>query len=273
MFILGASQVMANPDPGGDGSAQLKPASKRLTAVVRDDCRKRYPNPRIRYDHTDKDGRVYIPVVNWTAYDNPMFRKAPDLPPCGANANSSRTWVDIYDAATNNRIYGFCAFDSNDDLKGIWFKPRTRSGKVYIILNDRACKRKYRSNTISYGRVAVNECQKRYPKPRIRYDHQDKDGRIYIPVVNWTSYDNRLFRPAPALPPCGSNTNSSRTWVDIYDAATNNRIYGFCAFNSNDDLKGIWFLARARMGRVYIILKDRACKRKYRSNTIAWKRK
>jgi|APFre7841882724_1041349.scaffolds.fasta_scaffold10175_1 hypothetical protein len=113
-------------------------------------CDKQYPHPQIKFDHKDSEGRVYIPVVNWPAYDNEMFRKAPELPPCGLNTNSARTWIDIYNAATNDRIYGFCAFDSKDDMKGIWFKPTTRTGQVYIIINDRACKKTYKSNTIRY---------------------------------------------------------------------------------------------------------------------------
>jgi|GEM_PF-1804062 len=240
-------------------------------SVAQDDCRKRYPNPRIKYDHTDSEGRIYIPVINWSSYDNQMFRPAPELPPCGANTNSARTWVDIYNADTNKRVYGFCAFGTNADLKGIWFKGWARSGRVYIILNDRACKRKYKSNILRWGGpVAQDDCRKRYPNPKIKYDRMDSEGRVYIPVYNWSSYDNRMFRKAPDLPPCGANTNSARTWVDIYNADTNARVYGFCAFDSKDDLKTIWFKAWARSGRVYIILNDRACKRKYKSNILPW---
>jgi hypothetical protein len=272
LFVLGGSQTYAGPIDRDTGLTDSGSSGvQKLTARVKDNCQKRYPMPKIRFSHKDKDGRIYIPVVNWNAYDNEMFRKAPELPPCGKNNNSSRTWVDIYDAKTHKRIYGFCAFDSNDDLKKIWFMPKARSGRVYIILIDRACKRRYRSNIVAYGIARPrNECQKRYPNPRIRFDHKDRTGRVYIPVVNWANYDNVLFRKAPELPPCGKNTNSSRTWVDIYDALTNKRIYGFCAFNSKDDLKKIWFLPKARKGRVYIILLDRACRRRYRSNTISY---
>lgn len=115
-----------------------------------DDCTKTYPNPIIKFDHKDAQGRVYIPVTNWAVYANEMFRQAPDLPPCGANLNSARTWVDIYDAITNARIYGFCAFGSNSDLTKVWFLPRAPRGRVYIIMNDRACNKKYKSNIISY---------------------------------------------------------------------------------------------------------------------------
>lgn len=121
-----------------------------------DNCRMKYPNPRIRYDHKDAAGRIYIPVVNWSSYSNEMFRPAPDLPPCGLNTSSSRTWVDIYDADTNKRIYGFCALGSSDGLQKIWFMPKTKKGRVYIVLKDRACKKHYKSNTIAWpGRGAT----------------------------------------------------------------------------------------------------------------------
>jgi uncharacterized protein (UPF0248 family)/glutaredoxin-related protein len=239
--------------------------------IAPDDCRKKYPNPQIKFDHVDADGRVYIPVLNWAIYDNQMFRQAPDLPPCGLNTKSARTWVDIYDANTNARIYGFCAFGTNSDLQKIWFKPNTKDCRVYIILNDRACKKQYKSNIVGCSQpVAQDDCRKIYPNPQIKFDHIDAQGRVYIPVINWAVYDNQMFRQAPELPPCGLNTKSARTWVDIYDAATNARIYGFCAFGSNSDLQKIWFKPNAKSGRVYIILDDRACKKKYKSNILPW---
>jgi len=228
-----------------------------------DNCSKTFPNPEIKFDHKDDEGRIYIPVVNWSDYTNKMFREAPELPPCGTNTKSSRTWVDIYNADNDARIYGFCAFNSNDDLKSIWFKPDTPNGNVYVILNDRACNKSYKSNTISFG-----ECADTYTNPEIKYDHKDDEGRIYIPVVNWSDYPNELFREAPELPPCGANTNSSRAWVDIYNADNDARIYGFCAFNSNDDLKGIWFKPGTPNCNIYIIINDRACNKSYKSNTI-----
>ena len=268
----GTYYICARVDPG-NRIAELGKAGERNNVFCKeiiikrreDNCQRKYPHPRIRYSHKDPAGRIHIPVINFASYSNEMFREAPDLPPCGANTKSARTWVDIYDGSTHKRIYGFCAFGSRDDLRKIWFKPTKKSGKVYIILNDRACERKYRSNMVVYG-----VCRKRYPNPTIKYSHTDSSGRVYIPVLNWASYSNELFRKAPELPPCGANPNSARTWVDIFDAVTGNRIYGFCAFDSKDDLKKIWFKARSKRGQVYIILNDRACKKTYKSNTISW---
>src|SRR3990172_5885676 len=59
-------------------------------------------------------------------------------------------------------------------------------------------------------------------------------------VENLLDFPNELFAAAPELPPCGSNTNASRTWVDFY-AQSGKRLYGFCALGSHDDLGKIWF--------------------------------
>jgi hypothetical protein len=113
-------------------------------------------------------------------------------------------------------------------------------------------------------------CSTSFPAPVIKYDHKDSAGRIYIPVQNLVAYSNHLFKAAPELPPCGKNKSSSRTWVDIYNADTKARIYGFCALGTNTDLKGIWFLPSTPHGHVYIVINDRGCGKTYKSNTIAW---
>ena len=39
---------------------------------------------------------------------NDLFVPSPGLPPCGRNANASRTWLNIYDDR-GVRLYGWCA--------------------------------------------------------------------------------------------------------------------------------------------------------------------
>lgn len=88
-------------------------------------------------------------VLNKSAYPAAMFAAAPGLPPCGSNANSSRSWVDFFDARTNRRIYGFCALGSPDALGSIWFATEEGTippSYVYIIINDRQTGTQYRSN-------------------------------------------------------------------------------------------------------------------------------
>ena len=93
--------------------------------------------------------------------------------------------------------------------------------------------------------------------------------RYNYDVFNKDQYPAAMFAPAPALPPCGSNTNSSRSWVDFFENRTNRRIYGFCALGSPANLGRIWFgLPEGQLppSYVYIEITDRQTNTKYRSN-------
>jgi len=77
-----------------------------------------------------------------------------------------------------------------------------------------------------------------------------------------------MFAPAPTLPPCGANTKSSRTWVDIFDQR-GKRLNGFCALGSSEHLNSIWFaLPEGELppSWIYIELNDRQTATKYKSN-------
>jgi hypothetical protein len=98
------------------------------------------------------------------------------------------------------------------------------------------------------------------------------NGKTYIrynyDVFNKTEYPADLFAAAPALPPCGKNTNSSRTWIDIFDQR-GKRLYGFCAFGKPDDLGKIWFALEEDVippSWIYIEMNDRQTNTKYKSN-------
>ena len=93
--------------------------------------------------------------------------------------------------------------------------------------------------------------------------------RYRYDVFNKEDYPAAMFAAAPNLPPCGNNTNASRTWVDFYNARTNARLYGFCALRSPQDLGQIWFAmpeGTVPPSYVYIELNDRQTNTKYRSN-------
>lgn len=92
--------------------------------------------------------RYRFNVQNAADYPAEMFAPAPNLPPCGKNAGSSRTWVDIFDQR-GTRLYGFCALSKPADLNGIWFALDSRvvpPSWVYVELNDRATNTRYKSN-------------------------------------------------------------------------------------------------------------------------------
>ena len=92
--------------------------------------------------------------------------------------------------------------------------------------------------------------------------------RYRYDVANKNEYPAEMFAPAPTLPPCGSNTNSSRTWVDFFDS-TGKRLYGFCALGSPADLGKIWIAFEEGVippSYVYIELDDRQTNTKLKSN-------
>ncbi len=96
--------------------------------------------------------RYKLDVTKWNVYPATLFNPAPNLPPCGANSNSSRTWVNIYNAQTNSRLYGFCALSSPKNLTSLWFaveKGKTPPKSVYIDLKDRKLNQTYRSNDVT----------------------------------------------------------------------------------------------------------------------------
>jgi hypothetical protein len=92
--------------------------------------------------------------------------------------------------------------------------------------------------------------------------------RYRYDVFNKDQYPADMFAAAPALPPCGNNHNSSRSWVDFFDQA-GHRLYGFCALGSPNDMGQIWFaLPEGQLppSYVYIEINDRQTNTKYRSN-------
>jgi hypothetical protein len=92
--------------------------------------------------------------------------------------------------------------------------------------------------------------------------------RYRYEVANKDKYPEELFAPAPSLPPCGTNTNSSRTWIDIYDQR-GKRLNGFCAITKTADLDNLWFTLDPTVvppSWVYIEFTDRQTNTKYKSN-------
>ncbi|MDI6793521.1 MAG: choice-of-anchor D domain-containing protein, partial [bacterium] len=125
------------------------------------------------------------------------------------------------------------------------------------------------------GDTDINDCYPDLPDPELIVtgsEDYEANGyawtRFLLAVANSSEFPDELFDSAPHLPPCGLNTNSSRTWVDIYDD-NDNRLYGFCGFPSAENLNSMWF-AIPRGGTppnsVYIKMIDRECNITYTSN-------
>lgn len=92
--------------------------------------------------------------------------------------------------------------------------------------------------------------------------------RYKYDVFNKEAYPAEMFAAAPLLPPCGTNTKASRTWVDIFDSR-GKRLNGFCALGKPSDLSQLWFALEDDVvppSYVYIELNDRQTNTKYKSN-------
>jgi hypothetical protein len=92
--------------------------------------------------------------------------------------------------------------------------------------------------------------------------------RYNYDVLNKDAYPADLFAAAPALPPCGANTKSSRTWIDFFDSR-GKRLQGFCALGKSNDLGSIWIALEENElppSYVYIEMNDRQTNTKYKSN-------
>ena len=92
--------------------------------------------------------RYHFDVLNKEQYPVLLFAAAPELPPCGENTKSSRTWIDFYDER-GKRLYGFCAIAKPGDLNNIWFDLEEGvipPSWVYIEFTDRQTSTKYKSN-------------------------------------------------------------------------------------------------------------------------------
>jgi len=113
------------------------------------------------------------------------------------------------------------------------------------------------------------------PSPVLYFTHSEpysaagKDFvRYHFDVSNKDDYAAELFAASPSLPPCGSNTKASRTWIDFYDQS-GKRLNGFCAIVATKDLNGIWFALESDVvppSWVYIEFTDRQTNKKYKSN-------
>ena len=103
-------------------------------------------------------------------------------------------------------------------------------------------------------------------------EYFSREGRAFIryrfDVANSDAYPDTMFAAAPTLPPCGTNTKASRTWVEVYDQR-GKRLNGFCALGRSKNLSSIWFAleeGEVPPSWVYIELNDRQTGAKYKSN-------
>ncbi len=95
--------------------------------------------------------------------------------------------------------------------------------------------------------------------------------RYRLSVSNWQLYPPELFVLGGYT--CGTNTNASRTWVDIYTGSGESfsRIYGFCGLSDPQQLTDIWFAlpqGQVPEPEVYVVLTDKQTGNTYSSNVL-----
>lgn len=120
-------------------------------------------------------------------------------------------------------------------------------------------------------------CNETFPEPELFFTGKTErtvEGVDYIyyslAINNKEEYPDYLFAASPSLPPCGLNTNASRTWALIYDE-NDDYLYGFCALSAADQLDGLWFAHKKTdpaPGLVSVVLQDRLCNKEYKSAPI-----
>lgn len=147
-----------------DGSGRTSYAQSYIFEVgVKYNCLEALPAPKLELAGTEeyKVGeedftRYRLSVANWESYPPELFEPSPDLPPCGLNTESSRTWIDIFNQ-DGVRIYGFCALAFSEELRDLWFAVKMGESppeSVYIVMTDRHCDLSATSNEVSIASSA-----------------------------------------------------------------------------------------------------------------------
>lgn len=152
-----------------DSNASIRPGAEEVVDGVDNNCNGQIdedacpcpypdlPNPELTLESVATVGnfvRYELNVQNYEAFPDCLFAPTAEYGACGANTTPSRTWVDIYDAADDSYIFGFCALYSPTSLDNIWFAiplGTTPPEQVYVEMTDRKCGQAYRSQPISVG--------------------------------------------------------------------------------------------------------------------------
>jgi hypothetical protein len=117
----------------------------------------------------DAPAVIGLGITNWGDFPPEYFEAAPDLPPCGANKNASRTWLDIFDADSNQRLYGYCALNAPENLVNLSLNlppQREPPARVYVTLTDR------RANVVRTSNV-VDTRNPQPPAPSLHVVHKE----------------------------------------------------------------------------------------------------
>lgn len=121
-------------------------------SAIAQPCGPPLPTPRVAFlNKVNEPGfvRYWFTVTNRGVFNNVFFTPSPNLPPCGLNNSSARTWLRIYNANGGAYIYGYCALPNNAAMGKLWFAVPTANPQpkaFYITLEDRLCHVTKKSN-------------------------------------------------------------------------------------------------------------------------------
>ena len=124
-----------------------------VSANVQAQCGPPLPTPRVAFVAKAVEPgfiRYTFSVTNHSMFSNVFFTPSPNLPPCGLNVNSSRTWLDIFNGNGGAYIYGYCALTSSAEMTKLTFavpKASPQPKSFFITLEDRLCHVTKKSNT------------------------------------------------------------------------------------------------------------------------------
>jgi len=158
-----ASPSPATPLPAEPTRTRDAPRSFRPTRTPVRNAADAVPTPVLAFLGTEEreaggQARVMyqLSVENRLDFSDALFAPAPELPPCGSNKASARTWVDIFVSIRpgmepSRRVYGHCGVYSAQALGALWFsvpKAAPPPCGVTVALRDRQTERVYRSATL-----------------------------------------------------------------------------------------------------------------------------
>lgn len=251
------------------------------------------PQVEVREVREGESSTFYsLGILNYADYPPELFNR-----PC--SEGRCRVTVALI-AEDGSTIYGLPIMfpDMFGDHFDFWYEGQIET--AYFAIIDESCDRSVRSSLIHFSRPSPREdgeeegtaaptpgerrlpdaavCYSGLPTPQLIFtgweDYSTADGqftRYNLAVTNRAAYPVELLQAAPDLPPCGSNSNSARSRVNIYDGS-GNYLYGFCALSSPADLEDLWFAVRrgeTPPRSVYITIEDRKCGNTYRSNAVS----
>ncbi len=183
-----------------------------------------------------------IAVSNWQTVDDVLFKPAQDLPPCGSNTKSSRSWVDIIGLTrrTKKRIYGYCALRSAKDLSKLAFNvPQgTQPDALILLINDRRS-----GKTLSSQALKLRHQPAGTPPPRRTLPPPPPPPPPPGPPL-YRVLDKQAIQPVSPTP-------------FVFDATLHDYIFDFIRGDS-EPASGLILIQKAYQGSFYSYYQDAA---------------